>query len=212
MLTQIDFGKVDLTSTNSNMAGLVFVPEDDNAPVATRTDLGYTAEQAKAVNDQINVEYTASYAYHAIWAYFARDYVALPGFAKFFGEQSEEEREHAEEFMIFQNKRGGKVDFEPLAVPRLTFMEDSGMSDALYAMELHLQLEKFVYFKLKALHKVADEADDPQMMDFVEDYLGHQVDAIKTAGDYIAQLKRVGTLHGLYHFDRVLLDGGQGGK
>jgi hypothetical protein len=44
----------------------------------------------QALNDQINVEYTASYAYHSLFAYFDRDTVALKGFAKFFNMQSEE--------------------------------------------------------------------------------------------------------------------------
>ena len=42
----------------------------------------------QALNDQINVEYTASYAYHSLFAYFDRDTVALPGFAKFMEAQS----------------------------------------------------------------------------------------------------------------------------
>lgn len=203
----IDFGKVDLTASSSNMSGLVFVPEETGAEMLTRVRLNYSDEQAKAINDHINVEYTASYAYHAMWSYFERDTVALPGFAKFFYDQSAEEREHAEQFMKYQNMRGGEVELQPLAVPEMKFTIDDGVSDALYAMDLHLQLEKFVYFKLKDLHKVAEKSDDPQMMDFVEDYLGEQVEAVKKAGDYIAQIKRVGTPHGVYHIDRVLLDG-----
>ncbi len=202
----IDFGKIDVTQT-SNMAGLVFTPEaPTDSIVETRVDLGYTAEQVDAVNAHINVEYTASYAYHAMWAYFNRDSVALPGFAKFFNDQSTEEREHAEEFMKYQNSRGGKVELQPIGVPDMSFTQDDGTSDALYAMDLHLQLEKFVYYKLKDLHKVAERHDDAQMQDFVENYMTHQVEAVKRAGDYIAQLKRVGTPHGVYHFDRVLLE------
>lgn len=144
------------------------------------------------------------YAYHAIWAYFDRDSVALPGFAKFFSEQSMEERVHAEEFMKYQNKRGGTVELQPIAVPEMKFTMDDGTNDALYAMDLHLQLEKFVYHKLTDLHKVAEEAGDSQMQDFVEGYLTHQVDAIKTAADYVAQLKRVGTPHGVFHVDLTL--------
>jgi ferritin heavy chain len=33
----------------------------------------------QALNDHINVEYTASYAYHALFSYFDRDTVGLPG-------------------------------------------------------------------------------------------------------------------------------------
>ena len=60
----------------------------------------------QALNDHINVEYTASYAYHALFSYFDRDTVGLAGHAKFFAGQSVEERGHAEEFMRYQNIRG----------------------------------------------------------------------------------------------------------
>lgn len=201
--TSIDFGNIDVQNAGANLAGLVFTPESD-AAISTRCNVGFSTEQEEAINRQINVEYTAMYAYHAIWAYFDKDTVALPGFAKYFNDQSREEREHAEEFMKYQNKRGGTVELQPLAVPELKFTMEDGTSDALYAMDLHLQLEKFVFVKLKELHKVAEKADDAQMQDFIDDFLAHQVDAIKVAADYIAQLKRVGTPHGIYHFDLKL--------
>ncbi len=37
-----------------------------------------------AVNEQINIEYQVSYVYHALYAFFDRDNVGLPGFAKYF--------------------------------------------------------------------------------------------------------------------------------
>lgn len=205
--SSIDFGKVDIQGAGENLAGLVFTPESD-AAIKTRCDVGYTALQEAAVNKQINVEYTASYAYHAIWAYFDRDIVALPGFANYFSKQSEEERDHAQEFMQYQNKRGGTVELQPIAVPEMKFTMEDGTSDAVYAMDLHLQLEKFVYHKLNELHKVAEDAKDAQMQDFVEHYLTHQIDAIKIAADYVAQLKRVATPHGVYHVDLTLREEG----
>lgn len=41
--------------------------------------------------------------------YFDREDVALQGFHKYFKEQSDEEREHAQKLMKFQNQRGGSV-------------------------------------------------------------------------------------------------------
>lgn len=203
----IDFSKVNMSTVGENLAGLVFTPEQ-NEPSAmeSRCNVGYDSEQEAAVNRHINVEYTAMYAYHALWAYFNRDTVALPGFAKYFNDQSLEERSHAHEFMEYQNKRGGKVELMPIAVPEMAFTMSDGTSDALYAMDLALQLEKFVYHKLKGLQKVADSKNDTQMSDFIDNYLAHQVDAIKEAADLVAQLKRVGTGHGVYHIDRVLLE------
>ena len=40
--------------------------------------------------------------------FFEREDVALPGFSKFFKKSSDEEREHAQLFMGYQNKRGGE--------------------------------------------------------------------------------------------------------
>jgi ferritin heavy chain len=202
----IDFAKVNISNAGENLAGLVFEPDSEsNQSAETRCDYGYTREQEDAVNRQINVEYTAWYAYHALWAYFDRDTVALNGFAKYFIGQSLEEHSHAQEFMEYQNKRGGRVELMPVAVPEMGFNQKDGTSDAVYAMDLHLQLEKFVYWKLKELHKVAEDAKDHQMGNFIEQYLAHQVDAIKTAADYVAQLKRVDSPHGVYHFNLRLL-------
>ncbi len=48
--------------------------------------------------------------------YFDRDDVALNGFHKFFKKQSEEEREHADKFMKYQNMRGGRVVLQNIQV------------------------------------------------------------------------------------------------
>lgn len=48
--------------------------------------------------------------------HFDRDDVALYGFAKFFKKLSDEEREHAEKLMKYQNRRGGRVVFQDVAV------------------------------------------------------------------------------------------------
>ena len=48
--------------------------------------------------------------------YFDRDDVALKGFHKFFKESSDEEREHAEKFMKYQNMRGGRVVLQTIQV------------------------------------------------------------------------------------------------
>lgn len=204
----IDFSKVkNMSTVGENLAGLVFTPErEEPSALDTRCNVGYDSEEEDAVNRHINVEFTAMYAYHALWAYFNRDTVALPGFAKYFNDQSLEERSHAHEFMEYQNKRGGKVELMPIAVPEMAFAMNDGTSDAVYAMDLALQLEKFVYHKLKDLQKIADSKNDSQMSDFIDNYLAHQVDAIKEVADYVAQLKRVGTGHGVYHIDRVLLE------
>ena len=71
--------------------------------------------------------------------YFDRDDVANYGFAAYFKKNSDEEREHAEKFIKYQNKRGGRVVFQDVAKP--STME---WGTPLEAMEAVLELEKTV--------------------------------------------------------------------
>ncbi|XP_019178525.1 PREDICTED: ferritin-3, chloroplastic-like [Ipomoea nil] len=160
----------------------------------------------EAINEQINVEYNISYVYHAMYAYFDRDNIALKGIAKFFKDSSEEERQHAEKLMDYQNMRGGKVVLHTILMPDSDF-DHQEKGDALYAMELALSLEKLTNEKLLNLHKVADEHNDAQLTDFVEEeFLAGQVESIKKISEYVAQLRRVGNGHGVWHFDQMLLN------
>ncbi|MED6163940.1 hypothetical protein PIB30_084930 [Stylosanthes scabra] len=54
-----------------------------NMPHQSLARQSYTNICEAALNAQINVEYNVSYVYHALYAYFDRDNVALKGFAKY---------------------------------------------------------------------------------------------------------------------------------
>ncbi|OUZ99163.1 Ferritin [Macleaya cordata] len=199
------------------LTGVIFDPSEEVkkelvlVPIVPQQSLArqkYSDECEAAVNNQINVEYNVSYVYHAMFAYFDRDNVALKGLAKFFKESSEEERQHAEKLMEYQNKRGGKVKLQSIVMPISEF-DHFEKGDALYAMELTLSLEKLTNEKLLNLHSVANQNNDVQLMDFVEtEFLTEQVEAIKKISEYVAQLRRVGKGHGVWHFDQMLLNDG----
>eukprot|EP01095_Lingulamoeba_sp_RSL-Kostka_P018299 TRINITY_DN99_c0_g1_i1.p1 TRINITY_DN99_c0_g1~~TRINITY_DN99_c0_g1_i1.p1 ORF type:complete len:171 (-),score=88.01 TRINITY_DN99_c0_g1_i1:114-626(-) len=157
----------------------------------------YSEASEKGVNAQINAELSASYQYLAMAAYFQRHDVALDGFYAYFKSASDEEKEHAEEFMAYQNKRGGRVDLMPLDAPKIEW------DSPLEALEDALALERTVNEKLLALHAIAEESNDPQMTDFLEGtFLNEQVDAIKELGDKITNYKRAGDGLGVYLFDK----------
>lgn len=161
----------------------------------------YHIESEAALNKQINLELHASYTYQSMFVYFDRDDVALHGFAKFFKKCSEEEREHAEKMMKFQNKRGGRVVLQDVAKP----VRDSWGS-GLEAMQTSLEMEKNVNQALLDLHKVASAHNDPHMTNFLEEqFLEEQVDSIKKIADYVTNLKRVGSGLGEYMFDKETL-------
>ncbi|KAL2541446.1 Ferritin-1 [Abeliophyllum distichum] len=183
------------------LTGVVFQPfeevkrDDFIVPIVPKVSLArqrFAEECEAAINEQINVEYNMSYLYHSIYAYFDRDNVAMKGLAKFFKDSSEEEREHAQKFMKYQNKRGGRVKLHSILMPPAEF-EHVEKGDALYAMELTLSLEKLTNEKLLNLHSVADKNNDPQMAEFIEsEFLQEQVEDIKEVAEYVTQLRMVG--------------------
>lgn len=163
----------------------------------------YHADSEAGVNKQINLELYASYVYQSMAYYFDRDDVALPGFYKFFKKSSDEEREHAEKLMKFQNQRGGRVVLQAIAKP-----ERDEWGSGQDAMETALALEKNVNQSLLDLHKIAEKHGDSQMCDWIEShFLTEQVEAIKELSNYVTNLKRVGSGLGVYLFDKETLDG-----
>uniref|UniRef100_A0A8C5R2Q0 Ferritin n=1 Tax=Leptobrachium leishanense TaxID=445787 RepID=A0A8C5R2Q0_9ANUR len=172
--------------------------------MASQVRQNFHSDCEAAINRMVNLELYASYVYLSMSYYFDRDDVALENVAKFFREQSHEEREHAEKFMKYQNKRGGRIVLQDLKKP-----ERDEWINTLEAMQAALQLEKTVNQALLDLHQLASERNDPQLCDFLEsEYLDEQVKAMKQLGDYITNLKRLGVPQngmGEYLFDKHTL-------
>lgn len=165
----------------------------------------YHEDIEKGINEQINTHYNLMYAYSSMASYFARDNVALLGFAKLFRTFANQQYGHALVFHDYQAKRGGRVKLGPIHPPQSDFNHERG--DALYSMELTVGFEKLSFRKLRELHGITDEQDDAQAQDFVETRLTDQVNHVKIVADYVAELRRLGKGHGTWHFDRLLRDG-----
>ena len=73
--------------------------------------------------------------------FFERDDVALPGFHKFFKHASEEEKEHAEKFMKYQNKRGGRIVLQDVQVIICSVLMIIGMIWMFLIYSLFFQFE-----------------------------------------------------------------------
>jgi ferritin heavy chain len=167
----------------------------------TQPRQNYHADCEAGINKQINLELYASYVYQSMAFYFDRDDVALKGFSNFFKKSSEEEREHAEKLMKYQNKRGGRIVLQNIQKP-----DRDEWGTGLEAMTVALSLEKNVNQSLLDLHKLGDTHGDAQFCDFLEsNYLEEQVEAIKQLSDYVTNLKRVGPGLGEYTFDKETL-------
>ncbi|PPD89901.1 hypothetical protein GOBAR_DD13178 [Gossypium barbadense] len=216
-------------SENKPLTGVVFEPfeevkkELNLVPTLPQVSLArqkFSEECEAAINQQINVEYSICYGYHAMFAYFDRDNVALEGFAKFFNELSLRDRGQVEKLMRYQNKRGGRVQLLEISLPLSEF--DHGVKGhALHAMEFALSMEKIANARLLHLHRqtavfktnlpsfgeqIALRNHDAQLADFVEsEFLSMQVEAIKKIAEHVSQLRRVGAGHGVWHFNQMLL-------
>ncbi|XP_072282242.1 ferritin, lower subunit [Pyxicephalus adspersus] len=139
------------------------------------------------LNRTVNLKYHSSYIYLSMASYFDRDDVALDNFAKFFRERSEEEKEHAEKLIKYQNKRGGRVFLQSVEKP-----ERDDWTNGLEALQTALKLEKTVNQALLDLHRVAADKNDPHMTDFLESpYLSESVETMKKLGDHITSLKKL---------------------
>ncbi|XP_046852797.1 soma ferritin-like [Xenia sp. Carnegie-2017] len=172
--------------------------------MCSRCRQNYHETSEAEVNKQINLELSASYAYLSLAYHFDRDDVALPGFHKFFKKCAEEEREHAEKFMKFQNTRGGRIVLKDIKKP-----DYDDITSPVESMKIALNLEKKVNEALFHLHEVAVTNKDDEMADFIEsNFLHEQTEGIKKLSDYITNLERVGDGLGVYQFDKLTLDGG----
>ncbi|XP_020666799.3 ferritin heavy chain A [Pogona vitticeps] len=172
--------------------------------MASQVRQNFHADCEAAVNHLVNLELHASYVYLSMSYHFDRDDVALSHVAKFLKEQSHEEREHAEKFLRYQNKRGGRVVLQDIRKP-----EKDEWGNTLDALQSALELEKKVNQALLDLHKLAMEKGDPHLCDFLEsEYLEEQVKAIKQLGDHLTNLRHLGLPEsgmGEYLFDKLTL-------
>jgi len=184
------------------------VHERSDAPVASNQPLNnlvrvnYHEDCEGLVNRQINLELYASYVYLALAYHFDRYDVALKGHVKYFKKMTEEENEHAQKFMEYQNKRGGTIVLLDIQKPT-----QQSWGSPLEAHEAALQLEKDVYNALLELHAYSSKHNDPHLTSYLEDeFLDEQVKSIKEYAEYITNLKRVGPGLGEYIFDKEEFD------
>ncbi|CAM4542500.1 unnamed protein product [Lepidochelys kempii] len=99
--------------------------------------------------------------------YFDCGDVALRHMAKCLKEQSHEQKEHAELFLTYQNKKAGCIVLQDIGKP-----EQDEWGNSPEALQCALQLEEAVNQVLVDLLKLATEKNDPHLCDFLEsDYL-----------------------------------------
>jgi bacterioferritin B len=144
----------------------------------------------QAFNEQIGNEMGASMQYIAIASYF--DSETLPELAKFFYQQSEEERTHAMRFVKFINDVGGRVVIPALPAPQ------AGFTSAEDAVSKALSWEEEVTRQIYDLVEVAKQDKNYVGVRFLDWFVEEQLEEVTTMNDLLAVIRRAGPDRLLY--------------
>lgn len=138
----------------------------------------------KALNKQMNREFTSAYNYLASAAYFEEQ--ELPGFANFFHIQAKEELVHAMKFFEFIHRIGGTSELMPIPAPKAQFSEPAD------AFEQGLKQERELAEEINTLLNIAtDEHHSPARV-FMFWFVNEQVEEEALFIRCLKRIKMVG--------------------
>ena len=151
----------------------------------------------KALNDQLNMEYSSAYVYQAMAAYFSD--INFSGFAVWMDNQAEEERTHARKIYDYILERGGKVALSEIRAPK------SQYKSALEAFEDSLKHEKAVTKSIEKLYVLAKDEKDFGTEVFLQWFITEQIEEESTVESIIDKFKMLeGTNTALYLLNNEL--------
>lgn len=159
------------------------------------------AKILKALNNQIGMEYEASLKYDAIASYFTLE--ELPQLAKFFFQQSTEERDHAHKFMKFLLDR----DAEP-SIPAIPAVSASFASPVAAVLEAQASEQK-VSSSIHRLYELAIAEKDHSTAVMLQWFITEQVEEEATIRQMVRFVQR-GKESGMMTVEDYLADAGAG--
>ncbi len=150
-----------------------------------------------AFNDQLNFEIFSANIYMSMAAQF--DSMNLKGFANWMKIQYQEEILHMMKFYDFINERGGHVVISAIEAP------PTAWDSTLGAFEHALRHERIVSGRINDLVTLTVEKKDHASANFLQWFVGEQVEEEASADAVIQQLKLAGDAPGaLFILDREL--------
>lgn len=155
-------------------------------------------QMENALNEQINAELWSAYLYLSMGMYCEQK--GMPGVANWFRIQFKEEQAHAEIFMNYVNRRGGKVMLKAIdAVPT------DGWATPTDLFRHTLQHEQKVTSLINNLYAMAEAERDYATRDKLTWFVNEQVEEEENAQNLINKFNLIGTDGpGLYTLDREL--------
>lgn len=155
---------------------------------------------AKALDEQIAQEASASHAYLAIANWCASE--GFEGGAKFFLHQAGEEREHLLKFVTYLNGMGRRATIPSIAKPTESY-------DSLHAtLAVALKQEKEVTGSINRLLDLAGKEKDHVTVNFLQDFIKDQAEDVRKFSSLISKAELIGTSgQALFLLDRELAAG-----
>jgi ferritin len=138
----------------------------------------------KALNQQVNQEMEAAYAYLAASAWFVSE--NLSGFSNWMEIQRREELDHAQRLIRYLHDRGGKLRLEAIKQPRSDFKSVMDVfQEALAGEERNTR-------SIHELYKLAVEEDDFSTQSFLKWFIDEQVEEESLMHEMIGLLDHAG--------------------
>ncbi len=150
-----------------------------------------------AINEQINWEIFSGYLYLAMSSQFAG--LGMPGGQNWMTVQYQEELAHAQIMFNYVLTRGGRVVLEAIEKPQTDW------PDGLSMFKDALAHEEGVTARIDALASLALELKDHASYQFLQWFIGEQVEEEETASDMVQKFTMAGEHPaGLYQLDKEL--------
>ncbi len=146
--------------------------------------MAMSKELEDAFNDQVTLEFAASYAYLQMAAHF--ESANLPGMAVWMRAQAEEERTHAMKFYDFVVARDNQVKLRALEAPAADY------GSALDVFQAALAHEQKVTAAIRGLYEQAAGENDYESFPLLQWFLTEQVEEEATVSEIIDQLRLAG--------------------
>ena len=151
----------------------------------------------EALNKQLNAELYSAYLYYSMSAYFEAE--GLKGCAHWMRLQALEEMTHVSKFFDFINDRGGRVLMQPVDGPETNWDSPTAVFQAT------LEHEGTVTGLINKLVDLSLELSDHGTNNFLQWFVGEQVEEEATADEILTKMKRVeSSPGGLFQLDAEL--------
>jgi len=150
-----------------------------------------------AINEQINAELYSAYLYYAMANHL--ESLSLPGAAHWMRMQAIEEMSHVAKFAAYLNDRRGQVKLAAIEAPPVEWESALAIFEAAYEHEIK------VTGRINALVDTALQNSDHATVNFLQWFVGEQVEEEASADQVVQQLKLVDRSEGgLFMLDKEL--------